>query len=60
MAEIEELVQEGPDRWTDDEDWPKCPTCHGRGTINPLTAPPGFFCVSTEECPTCEGSGDCP
>jgi DnaJ-class molecular chaperone len=28
-----------------------CPTCKGRGTINPLTAPKGFFCVSTTECP---------
>jgi DnaJ-class molecular chaperone len=36
----------------------QCPTCHGRGLVNPLTAPKGFFCVSTTECPTCDGSGE--
>lgn len=40
-----------------DEDWPECPTCKGRGTVNPLTAPPGFFCVGTTDCPKCDGSG---
>lgn len=40
--------------------WPSCPTCHGRGTVNPLTAPEGFFCVGTTDCPTCDGSGECP
>jgi DnaJ-class molecular chaperone len=44
----------------DDDEWPKCPTCNGRGTVNPLTAPRGFFCVSTTDCPTCDGTGDCP
>lgn len=44
----------------EDDDWPKCPWCNGRGTVNPLTAPKGFFCVSTTECPHCEGTGDCP
>ena len=34
-----------------------CSTCKGSGSINPLTAPPGHFCVSTEECPCCEGAG---
>lgn len=38
----------------------KCPTCNGSGTVNPLTAPEGFFCVGTTECPDCEGSGKCP
>lgn len=40
----------------EEEDEP-CPTCHGRRTVNPLTAPPGFFCVSTTDCPTCDGDG---
>jgi DnaJ-class molecular chaperone len=44
----------------DDDPWPDCPTCHGRGTVNPLTAPADFFCVSTTDCPTCDGSGKCP
>lgn len=38
-------------------EWP-CPTCKGRGTVNPLTAPKDFFCVSTTECPSCEGTGE--
>lgn len=42
------------------EPWPDCPTCGGRGVVNPLTAPEGFFCVSTTDCPTCDGSGECP
>lgn len=48
------------DDWCDDEEWPECPTCRGSGFVNPLTAPPTFFCVGTTECPTCEGTGDCP
>jgi DnaJ-class molecular chaperone len=49
--------------WGDaDEEWPKCPTCGGRGTVNPLTPnlPQGFLCLSTTDCPNCEGSGECP
>jgi len=37
-----------------------CPTCNGRGTVNPLTAPENFFCVGTTDCPMCDGSGECP
>lgn len=45
----------------DDDQGPEwCPTCHGRGTVNPLTAPKDFFCVGTTDCPTCDGSGECP
>lgn len=36
----------------------KCPACNGNGTVNPLTAPAGFFCVSTTECPACDGTGE--
>jgi hypothetical protein len=41
-------------------DDPPCPTCKGRGTVNPITAPKGFFCVGSVDCPTCDGTGDCP
>lgn len=34
-----------------------CPSCKGRGLVNPLTAPKDFFCVGTTDCPDCEGSG---
>lgn len=51
----------------EDNYWPNngveyydCPTCKGKGTINPLTAPPKFFCVGTETCPDCDGTGECP
>jgi DnaJ-class molecular chaperone len=44
----------------DDAGSNECPTCKGRGTVNPLTAPEGFFCVSTIDCPTCDGTGECP
>lgn len=51
---------------TDDEEyWPaeddedlQCHDCKGTGYVNPLTAPKGFFCVSTTECPSCEGTGE--
>lgn len=36
---------------------PPCETCNGSGTINPLTAPDDYFCVSTETCPSCGGDG---
>lgn len=36
----------------------ECPTCNGRGTVNPLTAPADFFCVGTTTCPRCDGSGE--
>lgn len=35
-----------------------CPTCKGRGTVNPLTTPDWHFCTSTTTCPTCEGTGE--
>jgi DnaJ-class molecular chaperone len=35
-----------------------CPTCRGGGTVNPLTAPEGFFCTGTTDCPDCEGTGE--
>ncbi len=37
-----------------------CPTCHGARTVNPLTAPANFLCITTTTCPTCEGSGVSP
>lgn len=37
-----------------------CPTCMGRGTVNPLTAPKDFFCVGTADCPDCDGTGVLP
>jgi len=37
-----------------------CYTCHGSGVVNPLTAPPGFFCTGVTDCPTCDGTGDAP
>lgn len=40
---------------TDYED--NCPTCKGRGTVNPLTAPAGYFCTGMTDCPDCDGSG---
>lgn len=36
----------------------RCPTCKGKGTVNPLTAPDDFFCTGTTDCPTCDGSGE--
>lgn len=41
----------------DDEYDDACPTCEGRGTVNPLTAPKSFFCTSTTDCPHCDGTG---
>lgn len=62
---------DGYDRWklrSDRDEFPDeeeyeddyddtCPTCRGRGTVNPLTAPADFFCVSTTDCPHCDGTG---
>lgn len=42
--------------WEDDDVDLSCPTCRGRGTVNPLTAPDDFFCASTTTCPHCEGT----
>jgi hypothetical protein len=41
-----------------DDGYATCPDCNGRGTVNPLTAPKGFFCTSATDCPTCEGIGE--
>lgn len=35
-----------------------CPTCRGRGTVNPLTAPDRMFVTGTTLCPDCDGSGE--
>lgn len=40
-----------------DDDFDECPTCKGRGLVNPLTAPDKFFCVGTTDCPDCDGTG---
>lgn len=40
-----------------DEDFDQCPTCKGKGTVNPLTAPADFFCVGVADCPHCDGTG---
>lgn len=37
-----------------------CLTCQGKGTVNPLTAPKGFFCAGVADCPDCDGSGRAP
>lgn len=36
-----------------------CPTCEGRGTVNPLTRnlPADFLCLGTTTCPRCDGDG---
>lgn len=47
----------GCDDFADTEPQP-CPICKGRGTVNPLTAPNDFFCVSTTDCPACDGAGE--
>lgn len=41
-----------------DDPYVRCPTCKGSGTVNPLTAPSGFFCTGTTDCPTCDGIGE--
>lgn len=37
-----------------------CSTCKGKGAVNPLTAPNGFFCAGTTDCPDCNGTGEVP
>jgi DnaJ-class molecular chaperone len=39
------------------DDFDRCPTCKGGGTVNPLTAPPDFFCAGVADCPHCDGTG---
>lgn len=41
----------------DEDDCFRCPTCKGRGTVNPLTAPKDFFCAGVADCPHCDGTG---
>jgi DnaJ-class molecular chaperone len=50
---------EYPDQYECDYD-SSCPTCKGRGTVNPLTAPKNFVCFATTDCPTCDGTGEMP
>jgi DnaJ-class molecular chaperone len=42
----------------EEEECPLCSCCNGTGVVNPLTAPPGFFCVSVDDCPLCDGTGE--
>lgn len=36
----------------------ECPTCNGKGTINPLTAPYWIQPIfTTQLCPDCDGTG---
>lgn len=44
--------------YEDDEVDLSCPTCKGRGVVNPLTAPADFFCVGSTDCPHCDGTGE--
>lgn len=57
-AEIED--DDHGDPYDASEDWPECPTCKGGGTVNPLTAPSWFLCLSATTCPDCDGTGECP
>lgn len=50
---------DGRDDVSEDEDCFSCPTCKGRGTVNPLTSP--VFCagiMDCPDCPDCDGSGE--
>jgi DnaJ-class molecular chaperone len=45
----------------DDQEWiQRCLICGGEGTVNPLTAPEGFFCAGVADCPACDGTGEAP
>lgn len=50
-------IDTNPPEDEDEPDDDECPTCKGRCTVNPLTSPPGFFCVGSTDCPTCDGTG---
>lgn len=51
----------GMDEEVEYEEEGECPTCEGRGTVNPLTPanrlPRNFLCLGTTTCPRCDGSG---
>lgn len=51
----------GTDEEVDYEEDEPCPTCEGRGTVNPLTPanrlPSDFLCLGTTTCPRCDGDG---
>lgn len=52
-----EMYWDDVDNGLFDDDYPEdeCPTCLGRGTVDPLTA--DHFCTSTATCPDCDGKG---
>jgi len=56
----EELESREDAYWANEDEGQssQCPVCHGRGTVNPLTAPKGFFCAGVTDCPMCDGDGD--
>lgn len=39
------------------DDFDRCPTCEGSGSVNPLTAPKGHFVAGAADCPHCDGTG---
>lgn len=43
--------------WDDELPDDRCLSCDGTGIVNPLTAPPGFLCITYSTCPHCEGTG---
>lgn len=52
-----DMISDEFDDSDEDDDWDVCPYCRGKGTVNPLTAPEGFFCTGTTDCPACDGAG---
>ena len=60
-AQIEEELRAYDNDYDDydddypDDDFDECPTCKGRGVVNPLTSPD--FCTGVSDCPDCGGSG---